>query len=150
MSDAIYKKELLMLASDTSHVGPMPDADRTLVHDNIRCGDRCTLHLKWDLDGRIGALSYETRACILVQGSAALLGKRAKGSSRADILALRDAVNTMLTRATAVQEGPWKAYEVFASAADQPARHACVLLPIEAALRAFEEESADETAVRRP
>ncbi len=96
-------------------------------------------------DGRILALAHHTMACVLTQASAAVLGAYAAGMSRDEIETLHGAVSAMLEGGP-TPHAPFDSYAVFDGVADHPARHKCVLLPIEAALAAFDVSEGGEAA----
>lgn len=79
------------------------------------------------------ALVHSTQACVLTQASAALLASQAQGQTRAGLVALAEDVRAFLKGGTA-PEG----YGVFDGVAAHTGRHVCVLLPLEAALKALE------------
>jgi nitrogen fixation NifU-like protein len=136
MSDTPYTKDLLRLAADGAGAGRLAKPDASATVHNPACGDRVTIDLELT-DGRIAALAHHTKACILTQASAAILGAQALGASRTDLEALAESVQAML-RGAAPPLPPFAAYEVFEGIADHPGRHACVLLPLQAALEAFD------------
>ena len=132
MSDEpLYRRELLRLAADATGAGHLaaPDASATL--SNPACGDRVTVELSLR-DGRVAALAHDTRACILTQASAALLAVQAPGVEYAELAAMEAAVGAFLAGGD-----PPPGYQAFAGAADHPGRHICVLLPLQAALKAL-------------
>jgi SUF system NifU family Fe-S assembly protein len=137
MSDPLYKKELLRLAAD-AHGAGKPSGHGVLgsAH-NPACGDRVTIELQLK-DGRVTAVSHELHACVLAQASASILGAALAGSSRADLQALRERVSAMLKTNAPAPDAPFTDYTVFDGVADFPKRHTCVLLPIDAALAAFD------------
>src|SRR6201999_3235848 len=102
------------------------------VH-NPACGDRVTVELALT-DGRVTALAHTSTACVLTQASAALLAATAPGRDRTGLSTLAAGVRTFL------RGGPAPAgYEVFDGLRDHAGRHVCVLLPLEAALKALEQ-----------
>jgi NifU-like protein involved in Fe-S cluster formation len=74
-----------------------------------------------------------TQACVLTQASAVLLAAKAPGQTHAELAELADSVRAFLKGGTA-PEG----YGVFEGVASHAGRHVCVLLPLEAALKALE------------
>lgn len=133
MSDALYNKQLLRLAADAAGSGRLERPDASATVHNPACGDRVTMDLELD-GGRVRALGHHTQACILTQASAAILGTAALGASRAELEALAEAVREMLKGGPA----PLEAYGAFAGVGEHPARHVCVLLPLQAVLEALE------------
>jgi nitrogen fixation protein NifU and related proteins len=148
VSDPLYKKELLRLAADAHGAGRLGRADGTGHAHNPVCGDRVIVDLAVE-DGRIVELRQETKACVLTQASASILGQHLKGGTRGDVERLRDAVGEMLNGGP-VPGDPFTDYSVFDAALAYPSRHVCVLLPIAAALAAFDASEASEPEPVRP
>jgi nitrogen fixation NifU-like protein len=138
--DPLYRREILRLAADARGAGRLAKVDGTATAHNPACGDRVTVDLTLAGD-RITALAHTTQACVLTQASAALLAGAAPGRDRPGLQALAAAVRGFLAGGPA-PEG----YGVFDGVGAHAGRHACVLLPLEAALKAL--ESAEEGAVR--
>jgi NifU-like protein involved in Fe-S cluster formation len=136
MSDPLYKRSLLRLAADAHGAGHIAEAEHHGEAHNPACGDRVRVDVML-ADGRISALAHETRACVLAQASAAVLGRDAIGASTAELLALRGQLLNMLAGNSPPPERPFAAYGEFAGAADIPGRHRCVLLPLDALIAAL-------------
>lgn len=136
MTDTLYAKDLLRWAADVSHAGRLPKADAAATESNPMCGDRC--HFEFALDGVvILEARHETRACALTQASASILAAHATGETSDSVAALRASVASMLTSGSSVLDGKWSAYGIFAGAAAHKSRHTCVLLPLDAAIKAL-------------
>ncbi|HEY0267322.1 MAG TPA: iron-sulfur cluster assembly scaffold protein [Rhizomicrobium sp.] len=131
--DPLYRRDLLRLAADAAGAGVLPAPDAVGSANNPVCGDRVTVALAL-AEGRITALAHATQACVLTQASAALLAGAAVGRDRAGLQALADGVRAFLNGAA-----PPPGYDVFEGVAGHAGRHVCVLLPLEAALRALED-----------
>lgn len=130
--DPLYRREILRLAADATGAGHLPNPDAVATVHNPACGDRVTVELALE-DGRVVGLAHATQACVLTQASAALLAARAPGQDRAGLAALAQEVRAFL-KGGAAPEG----YEVFDGVAGHAGRHVCVLLPLEATLKALE------------
>jgi nitrogen fixation protein NifU and related proteins len=141
MSDLLYRKELLRLAADAHGAGRLPEPRLTGEAHNPVCGDRVTVDIRLGA-GRIEDVRLETKACVLTQASASILGRDLKGTTRNDLENLRAALVTMLETDGRAPPAPFDAFSAFVGAADYPARHRCVLLPLEAALAAFDASEA--------
>jgi nitrogen fixation NifU-like protein len=139
--DPLYRRALLRLAADATGAGRLPLPDGTGSAHNPICGDRVTVEVML-ADGRITALAHDTQACILTQASAALLAGEAAGQDRAGLKRLSAGLRTML----AGGPPPAPGYDAFDGVAAHAGRHVCVLLPVEAALKALED--AEEGRVR--
>lgn len=136
MSDPLYKKSLLRLAADAHGAGKldMPHDHGTAF--NPACGDKVEMDVAL-AEGHIADIAHQTRACILAQASASILGHSAKGLTISDIETLRSAVAAMLAEDGAAPSPPFDVYREFEGAAAFKGRHTCVLLPIDALLDAF-------------
>jgi len=130
--DPLYRRELLRLAANATGAGHLPAPDATGSMYNPACGDRVHVELALT-EGRVTALAHTTQACVLTQASAALLAGTAPGKDRDDLSALATEVRAFLRGAPA-PEG----YEAFEGIREHAGRHVCVLLPLEAALKALE------------
>jgi NifU-like protein involved in Fe-S cluster formation len=136
MSDPLYKKDLLRLAANAVGAGRLAQADSSATVQNPACGDRVTVDLALE-NGRIAAIAHHTHGCVLTQASAAILGADATGLDRTEVAALAEAVRAML-KGGAAPMAPFDIYGVFDGAAGHAGRHKCVLLPLEAVLKALE------------
>jgi len=131
--DPLYRREILRLAADATGAGHLPVPDAVASVHNPACGDRVTVELTL-ADGRVVALAHTTQACVLTQASAALLAAQAPGQTPAALAALADEVRDFLRGGS-----PPDGYGVFDGVAGHAGRHVCVLLPLEAALKALEQ-----------
>jgi len=136
MSDPLYKKELLRLAADATGSGRLAVTCGTGAAHNPACGDKVTMDVALTA-GRIEAIAHDTRACVLTQASAAILGSSATGMNREEVAQLHTAVAAMLA-GSGPPKAPFDTYAVFDGVAHHAPRHKCVLLPIEAVLAAFD------------
>jgi len=136
MSDPLYKKDLLRLAADATGSGRLAVPCGTGVVHNPACGDKVTVDIALE-DGRIAAIAHDTKACVLTQASASILGAGAAGMNREEVAQLHVAVTGMLAGGDA-PDAPFETYCAFDGVTDHAARHKCVLLPIEAVLAAFD------------
>lgn len=139
MSEDLYAKELLRWAADVSRTGRLEAPGASATEINAMCGDRVTLDFALDTDRQITDCRHETRACVLTQASASLLAAKSPGETAEGLKTLRTQVKAMLEAGSPAPGGVWAAYEIFGPAAQHKSRHRCVLLPLDAALKALEE-----------
>lgn len=137
MTDVLYAKDLLRLAALATGAGRLSPCDAEGRASNPVCGDRVSVTLTLDREGRISALAHETHACVLAQASAAILGAQIPGSSAEAVARLRDKVAAML-RGESAPPPPFGDYAALLGAAAHRNRHTCVLLPIDAVLDALD------------
>jgi nitrogen fixation NifU-like protein len=140
MSDPLYAKDLLRLAARAAGAGRLSDFDAEGLAHNPTCGDRVSVTVKLDGNGRISALAHETAACVLAQASASILGAHLKGADAKAVTELRGQVGEML-KGGDPPPTPFADYAALTGAAAYRNRHTCVLLPINAVLDALEHPS---------
>ena len=136
MRDEIYQTELLKLAARARGAGRLDEPRLSARVDNPLCGDRVTIDLRLDEDGRIEAFGTEVKACLLCQASASLIGEYAAGRTTADFGALRDQLDEMLKREGPPPNGAFEGFKAFLPVRPHKSRHECVLLPFDALKRA--------------
>lgn len=141
--DPLYRRELLRLAADAAGAGHLPSPDAVGAARNPACGDRIQVEMTLS-EGRITALAHQTQACVLTQASAALLVAGAAGQDRAGLARLAEGLRAML----AGGPPPAPAYAAFDGVASHAGRHACVLLPLQAALKALENSDPDSGGIK--
>ena len=139
MSDLPYTIDLLRLAAQACGAGHLEPPCLSHTEANPVCGDRTTVFLRLAGD-RIAAFAHSTHACIFTQASASILGAALVGHSIADLIALRRNVEAMLLGGPAPLDD-FSAYRHFREAQLYPARHRCVLLPLDAAIKATQASS---------
>lgn len=139
MSDPLYRKEILRLAADAHGAGRLSGEHVTAVAHNPTCGDKVTVDLAVDVNGRVTAMAHDTKACVLAQASASILGQSLKGASRENVETLANDIAAMLVTQTPPPAPPFDAYAAFHGAVEHRTRHRCVMLPVEAVLAAFED-----------
>jgi nitrogen fixation protein NifU and related proteins len=135
MSDPLYKPALLRLAADATGAGRLAVPCRSGTAHNPACGDKVTVDVAVE-DERITAIAHDTKACVLTQASASILGGEITGLTLAEVKDLHAAVAAML-HGEEPPSAPFDTFAVFDGVADHRNRHKCVLLPIEAVLAAL-------------
>jgi NifU-like protein involved in Fe-S cluster formation len=141
MSDLPYSTDVLRLAVEAIGAGRLAEPRLTHTELNPACGDRITIDLHLN-DGRIAAAAHDTKACVLTQASASVLGSALSGLAVADIRHLREEIEGML-KGGPPPSGPFERYACLADVARHPGRHRCVLLPIDAAIKALESKDGE-------
>ena len=137
MSDDLYQQQILQHARDETNRGRMDDADATATVDNPMCGDRVTVDLKLS-NGTVEGIVHHTRGCVLCSASAAVLANRASGQTVAELEAVAAWLNRLLKDEGDTEPTPhWQDLAIFEPVAEHRSRHACVLLPFDAATQAL-------------
>jgi len=147
MSDPLYKKALLRLAADAAGAGRLTVPCHTASAFNPACGDKVTIDVAVE-GGRITAIAHNTKACVLTQASASILGAEIAGLTRTEVAGLHRAVSAMLA-GDAPPAAPFDVYGAFDGVVGHRNRHKCVLLPIEAVLIALDKSESGEVGSER-
>lgn len=129
MSDQLYQARIVALAKAKTGAGKLANPTRSARRDNPLCGDRVTIDVVLDGQGRILELAHQVRGCLLCQASASALSTVAPGCDESGIAALRLDAERAIGRATGEAGEPFSA---FAPVAEHKSRQECVLLPFEA------------------
>jgi NifU-like protein involved in Fe-S cluster formation len=145
MSDPLYRKEILRLAADAHGAGRLSGPHGTATAHNPTCGDKVTVDLSVDAGGHVTEMAHDTKACVLAQASASILGRSLIGASREQVEALANDIAAMLIAKAPPPASPFDAYAAFDGAVEHRTRHRCVMLPIEAVLAAFENAESETT-----
>ncbi len=136
MSD-LYQSDLLRLAASADGAGRLEPPRASVTLDNPLCGDRVTMDVRLE-GGRITALAHETKACVVCQAAAAVIGRHAEGLDKDGLAAARAAAEAVL-KGGEPPAGAWAELALFKPVAKVKSRHACLRLPfrsLEAALAA--------------
>jgi len=149
MIDQLYQKAILKQAAAAVGAGALDNADLKLTVHNPLCGDRITVYL--DLEGdKISAFSHETKACVLCQASASILGEHSIGETEESLQATYSRLKQRLSeKSLDDNEWPdnkwpnskWNALNIFQPITDHKNRLTCVTLPFESILKALRGDS---------
>ena len=129
MSDQLYQERIVELAKAKTGAGKLTAPTKSARRDNPLCGDRVTIDVRLDGQGRIAEIAHQVRGCLLCQASASALASVAVGRDQAGIATLRHDAE----RANGREEGKaGEPFSAFAPVAAHKSRQECVLLPFEA------------------
>ncbi|MGH6889497.1 MAG: Fe-S cluster assembly sulfur transfer protein SufU [Rhizomicrobium sp.] len=80
----LYQEVILDHSRHPRHSGALADATHRGQGHNPLCGDRVTVYLKLNGEGRIADVSFEGRGCAISQASASLMTDLVKGRTIAE------------------------------------------------------------------
>lgn len=129
MSDQLYQDRIVALAKAKTGAGKLANPTKSARRDNPLCGDRVTIDVRLDGQGRIAEIAHQVRGCLLCQASASALSSIAVGRDAAGIATVRHDAERAIGREQGEAAGPFQA---FAPVAAHKSRQECVLLPFEA------------------
>lgn len=138
----LYSKRILALAADIPHARLLDAPQGRATRRSPLCGSTVTADVVVEGD-RVADFGFDVKACALGQASAAILGGVAKGLSREEIAAGREALRAMLKDGAAPPEGTFAAFEVLQPARDYRNRHASIMLAYDALLAAMDAVGAE-------
>ncbi|QNN65499.1 iron-sulfur cluster assembly scaffold protein [Sphingomonas rhizophila] len=136
MSEPLYTRDILRLASSIPYLDPIDRADGQAALRSPTCGATMTVAVRLDGEGRVVALSQSVSACAFGQATAALMGQGAIGIDRAAAARAEADVRCWLA-GEAVD--PWPGFEALEPARTRVGRHGAILLPFRTLLAAIEE-----------
>ena len=129
MSDQLYQERIVALAKARTGAGKLASPTRSARRDNPLCGDRVSIDVRLDGDGRIAEIGHQVRGCLLCQASASALSSVAVGRDKAGIAAIRHEAEKAIGREMG---NPHEPFTAFAPVRAYKSRQECVLLPFEA------------------
>ena len=129
MNDQLYQDRIVALAKAKTGAGKLAAPTKSARRDNPLCGDRVTIDVRLDTDGRIAEIAHQVRGCLLCQASASALSSVAVGRDKAGIAAIRHEAEKAIGREMG---NPHEPFTAFAPVRAYKSRQECVLLPFEA------------------
>jgi nitrogen fixation NifU-like protein len=78
----LYQEVILDHSRHPRHYGPLDRASHKAEGYNPLCGDRVTIYLKLDADGRVGDIRFEGKGCAISQASASMMTDMLKGRTQ--------------------------------------------------------------------
>ena len=143
MIDQLYQKAILRYAAAATGHGKGESADLHLTVHNPLCGDRITVYVTLDGD-KISDFSHETKACVLCQASASILGECSIGETEQSLKVIHDDLLHNLAESSLKDkiwsDDKWTSLNIFQPVSDHKNRFTCVTLPFESLLKALRGE----------
>ena len=75
----LYQEVILDHSRHPRHYGAMDHASHKAEGYNPLCGDKVTVYLQLDADGRVGDIKFEGKGCAISQASASMMTDMLKG-----------------------------------------------------------------------
>jgi nitrogen fixation NifU-like protein len=132
MTDELYGQAIKDLASRPAVALDGAGAEATM--DNPLCGDRVSFGVNL-ADGRVSAAGHKVSGCLLCKAAASVAVERAAGRDAAGAAELLDQVSGLLKTGA---EPAFPELAAFVPVRPHKSRHACVLLPFKALVKALE------------
>lgn len=143
MIDQLYQKAILRQAATATASGAMEGSDLQLTVHNPLCGDRITVFVNLD-DNRITEFSHVTKACVLCQASASILGECSIGETEQSLQIIHDDLMHNLEgnglEDKIWPDDKWNVLNIFQPVFSHKNRFTCVTLPFVSLLKALRGE----------
>ena len=78
----LYQEVILDHSRHPRHYGPLEAASHKAEGYNPLCGDRVTVYLMLDADGRVADIKFEGKGCAISQASASMMTDMLKGRTQ--------------------------------------------------------------------
>ena len=125
----LYQEVILDHSRHPRHHGVLEDASHKAEGYNPLCGDRVTVYLKLDADGRVDDIKFQGKGCAISQASASMMTQLLKGRSRAEVEALARRFTEMLHGDdTAARDAALGDLRALAGVSRLPVRLKCAML----------------------
>lgn len=136
--DEIYSDRILTLAANMPHADRLDGADATGTAHSKLCGSTVTVDICLDGD-TVTQIGQEVKACLLGQGTAAVLSANAVGATVGEIRTAGAQMRAMLKEDGEPPAAPWNDLAALQSVKHFKARHTSTLLAFDAIERAFQD-----------
>ncbi len=93
----LYQEVILDHGKHPRNLRKIADADYQAHGNNPLCGDKVTVYLKLDPDGRIADVAFEGRGCAISTASASMMTEILKGRTRDEAQRLFEHFHAMCT-----------------------------------------------------
>ena len=86
----LYQEVILDHSRHPRHFGVLPGATNKAEGFNPLCGDKVSVTLILDADGKVADINFQGKGCAISQASASMMTDMLKGRSKADAESLMD------------------------------------------------------------
>jgi nitrogen fixation NifU-like protein len=126
----LYQEVILDHSRHPRHYGAMDDASHKAEGYNPLCGDRVTVYLKLDAEGRVADIAFEGKGCAISQASASMMTALLKGRTQADAEKLMEGFLHLVKgeEAPGLSDDDRETLEVMGGISEFPMRVKCATL----------------------
>ncbi len=126
----LYQETILDHNRSPRNFGSLENPNCSAEGDNPICGDRLTLHLAVDADGRVTDVRFHGKGCAISTASASLMTESVKGRMRDEIEATFDRFHQLVTVGPSAEVGAAELGKlaVFSGVSEYPVRVKCATL----------------------
>ena len=126
----LYQDVILDHSRHPRHHGVLDGASHKAEGYNPLCGDRVTVYLKLDGDGRVADIKFQGKGCAISQASASMMVEMLKGRTQADAEKLMEGFLHLVKgeAATGLSEDDRETLDVMSGISEFPMRVKCATL----------------------
>jgi nitrogen fixation NifU-like protein len=126
----LYQATILDHNRSPRNFGSLENPNRSAEGENPICGDRLSLQLEVDPDGRIADVRFQGKGCAISTASASLMTELVKGRTREEIDATFDRFHALVTAGLdeAASASELGKLAVFSGVREYPVRVKCATL----------------------
>ena len=126
----LYQEVILDHSRHPRHHGVLEGASHKAEGYNPLCGDRVTVYLRLDADGRVDDIKFEGKGCAISQASASMMAQMLKGRSQADAESLMSGFLHLVKgeEASGLSEDDRETLDVMSGISEFPMRVKCATL----------------------
>ncbi len=125
----LYQQVILEHNRKPRNYGPLCDATNSAEGDNPLCGDRFTIDLRLDEDGKVAAIGFYGAGCAISKASASLMTETVTGMSADEVTALFERFHDLVRgRLDSTRHSELGKLQVFSGIWEYPARVKCAIL----------------------
>ena len=126
----LYQEVILDHSRHPRHHGVLEGASHKAEGYNPLCGDRVTVYLRLDADGRVDDIKFEGKGCAISQASASMMAQMLKGRSQADAESLMTGFLHLVKgeEASGLSEDDRETLDVMSGISEFPMRVKCATL----------------------
>ena len=126
----LYQEVILDHSRHPRHYGALEGHSHKAEGYNPLCGDRVTVYLRLDDDGRVADIRFEGKGCAISQASASMMTEMLKGRTQAEAEKLMEGFLHLVKgeQATGLSEDDREALDVMSGLSEFPMRVKCATL----------------------
>jgi nitrogen fixation NifU-like protein len=148
--EELYQEVILDHSRRPRNFGDLADAAVRVHGDNPACGDELHLGVKFDAEGGLQDIKFTGHGCAISQASASLMTMKLRGKSRAEVMEMLHAFQSLVTDETS--EAPKALGDLVAMRGVRkfPQRVKCAMLAWRAVEQALEQGAGEATVSTEP
>jgi nitrogen fixation NifU-like protein len=143
----LYQTVILDHNKKPRNFGTLEDADRKADGHNPLCGDKLTVYLELDADGKVADVRFEGIGCAISTASASLMTEYVKGKDPSEIMNMFERFHGLVTSNPneEIDDTGLGKLAVFGGVREYPARVKCATLSWHTLQAALEDEPESAT-----